>query len=170
MDSGTVIDQATVVAGLYAENQEWEELLGQISRPQMAEPTVAGGWSIKDIVAHLTGWRKRTVGRLQAAAHGVPTPPPPWPEHLQSDDEINAWIYEQQQAQSVAAVLDDSQQTFNELIAAIEALPDAAFADPHYFPWLEGEPLTAAIFFSHFHEEHEPEMRAWLGRQRTSRM
>jgi hypothetical protein len=60
----------------------------------MEQPGVAGPWSIKDIVAHLTGWRWRTVGRLQAALRGEPEPEPPWPAHLQTDDEINAWIYE----------------------------------------------------------------------------
>ncbi len=41
----------------------------------------------------------------------------------------------------------------------------------HYFPWLEGNPLTPGSFFAHFHQEHEPDMRAWLARmqeQRTS--
>ena len=33
----------------------------------MTQPEVAGGWSIKDIVAHITGWRRRTVNRFRAA-------------------------------------------------------------------------------------------------------
>jgi hypothetical protein len=170
MSSAESIDRSTLLAELHAENQQWEELLGQISIAHMAEPTVAAGWSIKDIVAHLTGWRQRTVNRLQAAANGVPEPAPPWPHHLRSDEEINAWIYEQNHACSVEAVLAASRRTYAQLVAAIEALPAAAFIDPHYFPWLEGEPLRAAAFFAHFHEEHEPDIRAWLAEQRTTRM
>ena len=43
MDTGTSIDKETLVAGLYAENQQWEELIGQIRTAQMDEPTVAEG-------------------------------------------------------------------------------------------------------------------------------
>jgi hypothetical protein len=45
-------------------------------------------------------------------------------------------------------------------------LPDDALSDPNRFPWLEGDALAEAIvsgeFFSHLHEEHEPEIRRWL--------
>jgi hypothetical protein len=45
-------------------------------------------------------------------------------------------------------------------------LPDEALNDPNRFPWLEGNALGAQIlsgeFFSHLHEEHEPEIRRWL--------
>lgn len=164
------MDKESLVYDLQEENQGWEALLGQVSRAQMEEPTVAGGWSVKDIVAHITGWRKRTVARLQAAANGMWEFSPPWPEHLQTDDEINAWLYAQNRDRSVDAVLDDARQTFVELVAAIDALPAAAFADPHYLPWMEGEPLNAAAFFAHFHEEHEPDIRAWLAQQRKTNM
>ena len=40
-------------------------------------------------VAHLTGWRRRTVNRLRAEGRAEPEPPPPWPAYLQTDDEIN---------------------------------------------------------------------------------
>ena len=42
---------------------------------RMDQPGVAGQWSVKDVVAHLASWRKRTVARLQAAARGAPEPP-----------------------------------------------------------------------------------------------
>jgi hypothetical protein len=33
---------------------------------------------------------------------------------------------------------------------------------------LQDEPMSAAAFFGHFHEEHEPDMRAWLGKLTAS--
>jgi len=33
-----------------------------------------------------------------------------------------------------------------------------------YLPWLEGNSIKPEDFFGHFHEEHEPDMRAWLAR------
>jgi hypothetical protein len=161
------MDKADFIDGLQEEYKGWQALLDQIGLERMDQPGVAGGWSIKDIVAHLTGWRRRTVARLQAAQHGDPEPSPPWPAHLQTDDEINAWIYEANRERSVREVMDESHQVFQQLLAAIEGLPDQAFLDAqHYLPWLEGSPFTPATFFSHFHEEHEPDMRAWLAQMK----
>ena len=161
--------KAELLDGLQEEYRQWEALLDQIGLVRMDQPGVAGPWSIKDIVAHLTGWRRRTVARLQAAQRGEPEPLPPWPAHLQTDDEINAWIYESNRERSVREVLDDSHQVFQELVAAIAGLPDAVLTDPgRHLPWMDGESVSAAAFFGHFHEEHEPDMRAWLARQERS--
>ena len=160
-----MMNKADLVAGLREEYRSWQALLEQIGPARMDQPGVAGHWSIKDIVAHLTGWRRRTVARLQAAQRGEPDPPPPWPVHLQTDDEINAWIYESNLGRSAPEVLDESHQVFQQLLAAVEGLPDEVLMEPQrHLPWLEGEPLSAAAFFAHFHDEHEPDMRAWLVR------
>jgi hypothetical protein len=68
----------------------------------------------------------------------------------------------------VREVLDDSRQLFQQLVAAIEAFLEAELLDPQRFPWMEDQPLSGATFFAHFHEEHEPDMRAWLARQGSS--
>ena len=159
------MERSELLAGLQAEYQQWEALLNQIGPARMDQPGVTDQWSIKDIVAHLTGWRRRTVARLQAAQRGAPEPPPPWPAHLQTDDEINGWIYETNHGRPVRAVLDDSQQVFQQLLAAIEGLPDEVLIDPvRHLPWLDGQPFSAGDFFAHFHEAHEPDIRAWLAR------
>lgn len=159
-----------LLKNLHEEQARWEALLDQIGEAHMDEPGVAEDWSIKDIVAHLTGWRQRTVMRLQTAQRGAGEPLPPWPAHLQTDDEINDWIYESNRYRSVHEVLTASRQTFQQLVSAITALPEAELLDPQRFTWLEGEPLSAASLFSHFHEEHEPDMRAWLAQQTKTRM
>jgi hypothetical protein len=159
------MNKSELLNGVRKEYQQWEALLDQIGEARMHQPGVAADWSIKDIVAHLTGWRRRTVARLQAAQRGEGEPPPYWPAHLQTDDEINAWIYEANHGRSVREVLDDSDQVFQQLLAAIEGLPDQVLSDPaRYLPWLEAESIKPGDFFGHFHEEHEPDMRAWLER------
>src|SRR5262245_14601590 len=156
------MNKAELLSGLQEEYQQWQALLDQTGPARMDQPGVAGVWSIKDIITHLTGWRRRTVARLQAVQRGQPQPPPPWPAHLQTDDEINKWIYQSRQGHSVCEVLNESHQVFQQLFIAIEGIPEEVLADVNRFPWLEGQPFTAAAFFAHFHEEHEPGMRAWL--------
>ncbi len=159
------MSKAEFLRDLDEENRQWEALLDSIGEQRMEQSGVAGHWSIKDIVAHITSWRRRTVARLEAVARGEPQLPAPWPASLQSDDEINAWFYERERGKSVRQTLDESRQVYQQLRAAIEALPEDVMANPDRFPWLEGHPLTAAILFSHFHDEHEADMRAFLGRQ-----
>ena len=159
------LKRRALLNGLQAEYRQWEAFLNAIDPSLMEQPGVAGHWSIKDIVAHLTGWRIRTVARLEAARRGEAAPPPPWPGQLQTDDEINAWIYEANREHSLQQVLDELQQVFEQLLTAIEGLPDAVFIDPTgQLPWLESAPLNASDFFAHFHDEHEADIRAWLAR------
>jgi hypothetical protein len=154
--------KAQLLSDLQDEQSQWEALLRDIGEDHVTQPDVAGGWSIKDIIAHLTGWRRRTVARFQAALRHESVSPPPWPPELQTDDEINAWIYAANRDRSLADVRQDSRDVFQQLVAALEAFPEADLRDPTRFPWMEGEPISGAAFFGHFHEEHEPDMRAWL--------
>jgi hypothetical protein len=158
--------KAQLLDDLQAEQAQWEALLRDVGADHMTQPGVGGEWSVKDIVAHLTGWRRRTVARFQAALRHEPQPATIWPAHLQTDDEINAWMYAADRDRPLDDVLRDSRDVFEQLVAALAAFPEADLLDPSRFPWLEGEPLSGAALFGHFHEEHEPDMRAWLERVR----
>ncbi len=159
------MNKAEFLRGLDEENRQWEALLDSIGENRMEQPGVAGHWSIKDIVAHITSWRRRTVARLQAALRGEPQPATIWPANLTTDDEVNAWFYEQEHGKSVRQALSESRQVFQQMRNAIESFPEAELMDPNRFPWAEGQALTPAALFAHFHEEHEADMRAFLGRQ-----
>jgi len=159
--------RAELLAELNSEQKAWEGLLAQIGEDRMDKPGVQGEWSIKDIVAHLTAWRRRTVGRLEAVAKGQPEPKPQWPSDLQDDDAINAWFHERDRSRSVRDVLSESRAVFQKLTSAIEKIPEEKLDDPKSFPWMQGTPLSGAAVFSHFHDEHEADMRAWLSHQPT---
>jgi hypothetical protein len=159
--------KAQLLAELQQEQAGWKRLLEEIGEARMTEPGVAGEWSIKDIVAHLTGWRRRTVGRFQAALRHEPAPAPPWPPELETDDEINAWMHAADRDRSLAEILHESDAVFQQLVEALSAFPEAELLDLKRFGWMEGEPLSGAVFFGHFHEEHEADMRAWLDKHRA---
>ncbi len=160
------MSKAQLLDDLRGEEARWEALLQDIGEEHMTQPDVAGGWSIKDIVAHLTGWRRRTVARFQAELRHEPAPPPPWPTDLQTDDEINAWIYAANRDLPLSEVLSDSRAVLRQLVATLDAFPEADLMEYLRANYTEGAPPTGAAFFDHFHEEHEPDMRAWLERVR----
>jgi hypothetical protein len=124
------MNKSELLDWLLVEYQQWEAFLDRIGEARMDQGGVNGHWSIKDIVAHLTGWNRHLIARLKAAQRGEPEPPPPWPVHLQTEDAINGWIYESNRGCSVREVLDESHQVFQQLLAVIEGLPDEVRIDP----------------------------------------
>lgn len=158
----TFLSKMQLLAELSKEQAAWEALLDEIGEAHMIQPEVAGGWSIKDIVAHLTGWRRRSVRRFQALLNHAPDFSPPWPPELREDDEINAWIYESNRDRPLADVLSDSQEAFQQLVETLDAFSEDELQDLRRILGLEEEQVSGSMFFAHFHQEHEPDMRVWL--------
>ena len=151
---------------LQEEYQKFEVFLDQIGEALMEQPGVAGDWSMKDIVAHLTGWNRWLVIRLEAAQRGEPEPASPWPANVQEEDEINAWIYESSRESSLRKILDDMQQVHQQLLAFVEGLSDDVRIERDWrLVWFGDQRFPAGEFFDHFHDDHEPDIRAWLARQ-----
>src|SRR5258708_34568985 len=89
---GSSTSKAQLLNDLKDEQARWEALLSDIGEVHMTQPEVAGGWSIKDIVAHLTGWRRRSVARFQGALRHEPSFSPPWPPPRETDTQMKAWL------------------------------------------------------------------------------
>jgi Protein of unknown function (DUF1706) len=162
----TSTNKATVLEALRRERVGWEALLAEVGEERMLQPGAAGEWTFKDVAAHLSAWRRRSIARLAAASRGEPTPPNEWPAGLEDDDEINAWFHEIDRDRPLPDVLRESREQFGQLEALVQAFPEQELLDPGRFPELEGQSLGAAIvsglYFGHLHEEHDPAIRAWL--------
>ena len=87
---------------------------------------------------------------------------PPWPPELQEDDEINAWIYESNRDRPLANVLSDEREVFQQLVETLDAFSEDELQDLRRILGLEEDQVSGSMFFAHFHQEHEPDMRAWL--------
>ena len=152
---------------LMEEQQKWELLLAAIGEERMAQPGVNGDWSMRDIIAHLTGWQRWLVARLQAAGVGQPEPAPAWPTALTAEDDINAWIYETNRNRTVRQVVDDAHAVHEQLLATIQALPEAcrieAIEGKFHVIWVGEQRFAVGEFFHHFYDDHAADVRAWLG-------
>jgi hypothetical protein len=153
--------KAKLLNDLDEENKNFEALLAQIGEANMDMPGVAGDWSVKDILAHLNGWRRRTVSRLQAAVKDEKVKPPTWPAEFKTNEEINNWIYEGNRYRLVGEVLEDSRQIYEELVTAAEAFTEDDLSDAQRFPWADDKIPTAEMIYGHFHDEHEADLRKW---------
>jgi hypothetical protein len=165
------MNKSELLNWLHEENQQWESLLERIDPIQMDQVGVNSQWSFKDLMAHMTPDGLRCIANLQAIQHNEPEPPPPWPAHLQNDDEINAWIYQTNHERSVRQILDESHQMFQQLFTVVEELPDDVKIDTvhqgeraYYLVRLGDQSVQPGYFFDHFHDDHEQDVRAWLTR------
>jgi hypothetical protein len=172
-DFMTMQQKQALIERIRTEQALWEDFLAQVGEERMTQPGATDDWSFKDVVGHLNGWRTLTLAKLDVARRGDLQPPdPPWPAHLDEDDEenveqINDWIYNQNRDRPLADLLQESRQQFVTMAEIVEALPESVLFDPNRFRWLKGYPLAAVVdgSFGHFHEEHEGILRAWLAEQ-----
>ncbi len=171
MDERTELldSRATLLATMRGLRDDLERMIAEVGTGRMEQPGSFDEWTFKDLVAHLTGWRLRTAARLEAGLRHE-EPICPWPAHLSEEqdlDEINHWFFEQSRNKSVTDVLRESHDTFDRVERAIEALPEADLLQPGRFAWLGESALGPAVVsgtYSHYHEDHEPDIRAWLAR------
>lgn len=143
----------------------WRQLVADVPEDRLETPGAMGEWTFKDVAAHLTGWRRRTILRLEAAARGEPQPPNPWPASLGDGetDAVNAWMHERSRDRALADVLAEADAVHDEFAAVVATLPAELLTDPNRFGWMEGVALADGDFGGHL-EEHEPDVRAWLAR------
>jgi hypothetical protein len=162
-----------IIERIELERIRWEDLLSQIPPEQMIEPKTFGGWSFKDVVAHITGWDRPCLDDFAAAAHRVNRPSTEWPvpfEETEQDDTkvqiVNDWLYERNRDRSLEDVLAEFRRNFEELHTIALAMPERLLDDPSLTSKLcrksFAEDITSGAFFDHFHQEHEPAIRAWL--------
>lgn len=151
---------------LQEEHQQWELLIAAIGPVRMNQSGVSGEWSIRDIVAHLTGWQQRLVNQFIAAINGQPEPPSPWPEELKSENAINAWIYETNRKKNLGEVLDGARQVYEQMYDAILKLPDdvriETIESKFHIVYINDQRFAVGEFFHHFYDDHQSDVHTWL--------
>jgi hypothetical protein len=166
------MNKAELLTWLMEEQQKWELLLAAIGETRMEQAGVNGDWSMRDIVAHLTGWQRWLVARLQAAAQGQPEPSPPWPAEVTTDDATNTWIYETNRTRSARQVLDDAAAVYAQLAETLNGLPDDCRIESinakFHVVWIGEQQFAVGEFFHHFYDDHAADVRAWLEADKTS--
>ncbi len=155
----TPMNKSMLLDTLRAGRAQWEALLAQVGEMRMLQPGVAGEWSVKDIIAHVTWGERELVGVLQARALvGSDL----W--NLPQDDR-NAVVFEENRDRPLHEVLAGAQQVHAQLLEALEALSDEDLNDPRRFRdmpagWIPWQ-IIAGNTYKHY-QQHIPSIRAWL--------
>ena len=168
-----MMNKRELLETMQAERAQWQSLLDEVGTGRMTQAGVAGDWSVKDIVAHVTAYERWLVERLEGARRGEKV-------EIAADqldlEPRNALIQEEHKAEPLPQVLAESQEVFQQLVALVEELGDEDLMDPdrlgaHLDPaWSENQPLwqgIAADSYEHY-RQHVADIRTWLEQQRAS--
>jgi uncharacterized protein (TIGR03083 family) len=95
-----------------------------VPRDRLQEPALPGGWSVKDVLAHIAWGDRQNAGVARARALvGSEL----WEL---SDDERNAVVVRDSRSQSLAQVLAEYRDSFSAYIAAMAELSDKELNEP----------------------------------------
>lgn len=156
---GRTMDKAKLLASIETKHKQLLETLALVSEEQMLEPHFEGGWSIKDLLAHITFWDEHALSRVEAVLSGIT------PYHLEgSTEEINANAFEDRQERSLQEVMVEFHRAYKRLLDKIATLQEEDLTDPKRFAWTKGLPLRRLIRWDtdlHY-AEHNRQIRTWL--------
>lgn len=93
-----------------------------LTESELLEPGVAGAWSVRDIIAHVTWWEAEALQHLPGILEG--RKPPRYSTTYGGIDAFNALMAERKQHLSLAEVSREQDETHRRLIALIERAPD----------------------------------------------
>jgi hypothetical protein len=132
-----------------------EELLPRIDPSKEIYPN----WTIKNMLAHMTGWDDATIDSLRAHVIGRPPSVPA----IRSLDEYNKSTVTSRTDLSLDQVLKEWRLTRQVLRTIIEELPEDKFFGPVIVPWGEKATVTFLVDMFREHEEaHMNDIVEWL--------
>jgi hypothetical protein len=102
-----------------------------LSDAELLEPGVAGAWSVKDIIAHVTWWEEEALTHLPVILTGGR--PPRYSVRYGGIDAFNAQMTERMADLSLDEVLQTRDETHRRLIAYLETVPEEQFAEETRF-------------------------------------
>jgi hypothetical protein len=115
---------------LERQRSETLALVDRLPRKALTTPGLGGGeWSPKDLLGHLASWEEYALDALDAWDRGERAPIDALAWSV-STARINRQNVERKAAWSLSKVRRESERTFAELVAAIEAMPDARWRGP----------------------------------------
>ncbi len=109
-------------------DRAWEELKASyagLSDSELMEPGVTGGWSVRDIIAHVTSWEQEALTHLPLILAGGK--PPRYSVTYGGIDAFNAQTAERKRNLSLSEVLRQRDDTHRRLIDFIHSAPEDQF-------------------------------------------
>ena len=151
---------------IYEGYRRFQEVVGPLTEQQVIQAGVAGEWSVKDILIHLTNWELYAMMRIEIAVHGLPLELR-WTEDEEGYDRKNAQIYAANRDKPFRQAQREFNHTYQRMLDFVRELTEEDLFDASgqvaqrlgYPAWQ----LIAGNTDGHY-EEHGETIRVWLGK------
>jgi len=126
--------RAQILSDIQREWTLFEKTLSRLSEAQALASGVTGQWSVKDILVHIIAWEKVLLDRLEGVLSGEPLKYPP----IMNNDDVelfNKNTFLENRERSLSDVRHEFRSVYQELLAVLEALDEAALTRPVPWDW-----------------------------------
>ncbi len=156
-----------------SERTALDEVLALLTPRQMTKAGVTrGGWSVKDILAHLVEWQQMNFDWYEAGVRGEKPAMPAPGFTLREIPRLNEMIYQKHHRRSLKAIVHDYRTHHERMVALIRTLPNEDLVTLGRFSWT-GPSWTLSDYFRAATVAHylwaRTRIRRWLHRQKVSR-
>jgi hypothetical protein len=161
----TPVDKTQLLAWITATRAELDAVIAPLTDAQMTAPGAEGELSVKDLLAHVSWWERRTLRALGYAARGE------HPPKLAAEGEgeagvnrVNSETFRANRDRSLADVRTEYERSGRDLVATLEGyseadlFDEAGFSQNLAFPALY---LIAGDSYLHY-PDHVASIRRWL--------
>jgi uncharacterized protein (TIGR03083 family) len=151
------VASADLLATVRDARARWDALLARVPRERMTEPGLPGGWSVKDVVAHVAWGEREAAGVVEARALVGS-------ELWKLDqDARNAAVHAEQRDRPLDEVLADARQVFATYLAALESLSEDELNDARHFRDMPADWRPWRVLYDpHHYDAHAADIAAWL--------
>jgi hypothetical protein len=112
-----------LLASIRRERARLDGVVARVGEARMTEPSLEGGRSVKDVLAHISAWEK--IG-MALVRNNQPLQAPPPGETGPSTDLINEKVYEGSKDRPLADVIAEAKRSYADLLALVEAMSEDA--------------------------------------------
>ena len=159
----------TCLAEMHASFAEVMAVIDAIPRERLTDVGVTPGWSVRDLLAHESGYERWVAAAIFGDLEGrTPTTQEyygrdeaPTEAEDENDDTVNAWVVAHARTLPVDDVLAEFRWAHDRLVEAVEACAEADFEESDRLPFTEGKTLLAILpgqCWGH-HRQHLPQIQ-----------
>jgi hypothetical protein len=169
---GKRLRKADLLEAIHIERSALDDTILQLSKRQMTQAGVTrGGWSVKDILAHLAEWQQMNLDWYAAGLRGekpdLPAPGFSWRDLPR----LNQTIYRKHRRRSLQTVVHEFHKNHDRIVALISTLQDSDLVTLGRYAWT-GPSWTLSDFFRANTAAHylwaRKRIRSWLRTQTTA--
>lgn len=156
------VDKDRLLQHMVEGRLRWDAAVERVPRERRLEPGFEGGWSLKDVIAHIGEWEEVAAARLELGLGRRSSPPDFEGVPL---DERNARFHERNRHLPLDEVVDTEHERWQRFLSTVQALDQDQLNDPASLGLSPDESVVEMIAdnaHEHF-DEHIAQIDEWLG-------